>query len=234
MDGDGQLFQLSLLQSWQLRRGSDVVHLAARQQRLIAALAIHGARRRSYLAGLLWPENSDPRALESLRVSLHLVSRQAPGLLIIDRSILALSSLVHVDLYDVRARIRQVREEGINGNVALYLDQLRHADLLPDWYDDWVIFEQGRLQQGRLHAFHIMGRELLARRAYEAAVESLEAALELEPLYESAVGLLIQAEIQQGNNAAAFRAYEKYRKKLSDGMGLAPSEAIRRLLSKAH
>jgi SARP family transcriptional regulator, regulator of embCAB operon len=235
MDGDGQLFQLSLLQSWQLRRGSDVVHLAARQQRLIAALAIHGARRRSFFAGLLWPDNSDPRALESLRVSVHLVSRQAPGLLIIDRSILALSSLVEVDLYDVRARIRQVREEGLNGNVALYLDQLRHADLLPDWYDDdWVLFEQGRLQQGRLHAFHIIGRELLARCAYEAAVEALEAALELEPLYESAVGLLIQAEIQQGNNAAAFRAYEKYRRKLSDGMGLVPSEAIRRLLSKAH
>lgn len=234
MDGNDQLFQLSLLQSWQLRRGSDVVHLAARQQRLITALAIHGARRRSYLAGLLWPDNSDPKALESLRVSVHLVSRQAPGLLTIDGSILALSSLVDVDLYDVRARIRQLREEGLNGNVASCLDQLRHPDLLPDWYDDWVLFEQSRLQQGRLHAFHIIGRELLARCDYEAAVEALEAALELEPLYESAVGLLIQAEIQQGNNAAAFRAYEKYRRKLSDEMGLVPSEAIRRLLSKAH
>ncbi len=232
MGGDGQIFQLSLLQSWQLRRGTDEVRLLSRQQRLVTALAIHGARRRSYLSGLLWPENSDSRALESLRVSVHLVSRQAPGLLKIDGPILALSELVDVDLYQVRARIRQLREEGLDGNVSSCLHQLRHADLLPDWYDDWVLFEQSRLRQDRLHAFHIIARELLARCAYADAVEALEAALELEPLYESAVGMLIQAEMQQGNNAAAFQAYERYRRKLREELGLEPSDSLRGLLGK--
>src|SRR3954454_14361835 len=61
-------FQLSLFQSWKLCRDSCVMHVAARQQRLITALAIHGTRPRSYLAGLLWPESGEARALESLRV----------------------------------------------------------------------------------------------------------------------------------------------------------------------
>jgi hypothetical protein len=44
MGNDGYGFRLSLLQSWQLRRDTDVVHVATRQQRLITALAINGPR----------------------------------------------------------------------------------------------------------------------------------------------------------------------------------------------
>lgn len=232
MGNDGYGFQLSLLQSWQLRRDTDVVRVAARQQRLITALAINGPRPRGYLVGLLWPECRESRALESLRVSMHLVSRQVPGLLINGGTVLSLSELVDVDLHRVRAQIRELSRVGLNGNVASCLHQLRDAELLPGWYEDWVLFEQSRLRQDRLHAYHLIARESLARCDYESALEASEAALELEPLYESAVGLLIQAEQKQGNNAAALRAFEKYQAKLKDDMGLEPSEAIQRLVAK--
>lgn len=231
MGNDGYGFTLSLLQSWQLRRETDVVHVAARQQRLIAALAINGPRPRGFLVGLLWPECRETRALESLRVSMHLVSRQVPGLLINGGKVLSLSELVDVDLHRVRAQIRELRRAGLNGNVASCLHQLRDAELLPGWYDDWVLFEQSRLRQDRLHAFQIIARESLARCDYESALEASEAALELEPLYESAVGLLIQAEKQQGNMAAALWAFERYQAKLKEDVGLVPSEAIRRLVA---
>jgi DNA-binding SARP family transcriptional activator len=230
MGNDGYGFQLCLLQSWQLRRDTDVVHVATRQQRLIAALAINGPRPRGFLVGLLWPECRESRALESLRVSVHLVSRQVPGLLINGGSVLSLSELVDVDLHRVRDQIRELSRSGLNGNAASCLHQLRDAELLPGWYDDWVLFEQSRLRVDRLHAFRIIARESLARCDYESAVEASEAALELEPLYESAVGLLIRAEREQGNNAAALRAFQKYRAKLKEDMGLVPSEAIRRLV----
>ena len=231
MGNDGYGFQLSLLQSWQLRLGTNVVHVAARQQRLITALAINGPRLRSYLAGLLWPECRESKALESLRVSMHLVSRQVPGLLVNGGAVLSLSEGVDVDLHRVRAQMRELSQFGLNGNVASCLQQLRDAELLPGWYDDWVLFEQSRLRQDRLHAFQTIARQSLARFDSESAVEASEAALELEPLYESAVALLIQAEKQQGNYAAALRAFEKYRAKLKEDMGLMPSEAIRRLVA---
>ena len=103
--------------------------------------------------------------------------------------------------------------------------------MLPGWYDDWVLFEQSRLRQDRLHAFQIIARESLARCDYESALEASEAALELEPLYESAVGILIQAEKLQGNTAAALRAFERYQAELKEDVGLVPSEAIRRLVA---
>ena len=231
-NGDFCHFQLSLLQSWKLRRDSCILHVAARQQRLITALAIHGPRPRSYLVGLLWPESRESKAMESLRVSLHLISRQVPGLLVNGGAELSLSDLVDVDLHQVRSCIRELNQSGSNGDAASYLNLLREAELLPGWYDDWVLFEQSRLRQDRLHAFHIIGRQSLARGDFEVALEAAEAALELEPLHESAVGLLIQAQRRQGNNAAALRAFEKYQVKLKEDMGLAPSGAIQRLVSE--
>lgn len=231
MGNDGYGFQLSLLQSWQLRRDTGLVPVAGRQQRLITALAINGSRPRSYLAGLLWPECRESSALESLRVSVHLTTRQIPGLLVNAGAVLALSELVDVDLHRVRTRIRELSRSGSHGNVASCLHQLRDAELLPGWYDDWVLFERSRLRQDRLHAFHIIATASLARGDYHHALEAAEAALELEPLYESAVGLLIQAEKQQGNNAAALRAFNRYQAKLKEDMGLVPSEVIRRLIA---
>jgi DNA-binding SARP family transcriptional activator len=231
MDNDDSVhFQLSLLQSWQLRRDARTVQVAARQQRLITALAINGTRPRSYLAGLLWPENSETRALESLRVSVHLVSRQIPGLLITGGAVLSLSEQVDIDLHRVRAQIRELSQGRLDGNVVSSLQQLRDAELLPGWYDDWVLFEQSRLRQDRLHAYLIIARESVAGCDLEVAVEASEAALELEPLYESAVGLLIQAERQRGNNASALRAFEKYQAKLKEDIGIVPSGVLRRLV----
>ncbi|MCU1519558.1 MAG: DNA-binding transcriptional activator of the family [Pseudarthrobacter sp.] len=230
-DGYG-IYHLHLLRSWQLCRGTDVVHVAARQQRLISALAITGPRPRSYLVGLLWPEHTETRALESLRVSVHLISRQVPGLLVNDGAVLSLSSGVDVDLHRVRAQIRFLNQAGPSGNVASCLALLRDAELLPGWYEDWVLFEQSRLRQERLHAFNIIARESLVRGDFETALEAAEAALEVEPLYESAVCLLIQAESRQGNAAAAVRAFNTYRAKLQEEMDLAPSAAMFRLVSE--
>ena len=179
------------------------MRVAGRQQRLITALAIHGPRPRSYLVGLLWPESRESLAMESLRASIHLVTRQVPGLLVNSGAELSLNDLVDVDLHRVRSCIRELRQTGLNGNAVSSLNLLRDAELLPGWYEDWVLFEQSRLRQDRLRAFHIIGRESLTRCDFDVALEASEAALELEPLYESAVGLLIQALSQQGNNAAA-------------------------------
>jgi DNA-binding SARP family transcriptional activator len=145
---------------------------------------------------------------------------------------LSLSEGVDVDLHRLRDQIRELGRAGLNGNVSSCLQQLRNSELLPGWYDDWVLFEQSRLQQDRLHAYHIIARESLVRRDYESALEAAEAALEVEPLYESAVVLLIEAERRRGNNAAALRAFNKYETKLKADMGLVPSGAIRQLVSE--
>jgi DNA-binding SARP family transcriptional activator len=224
-------FQLSLFQSWQLHWGARKVDIAARQQRLITALAIYGPRPRSFLLGVLWPEDSEPKAKESLRVSVHLVTRQVPGLLVNGGAVLSLSEQVDVDLHRMRSQIRQLSQAGLIGNGASCVHELRLADLLPGWYQDWIVLEQTRLRQDRLHALLVIASESLARCNYDVALAASEAAVELEPLYERAVQLLIRTERQQGNRATALRAFETYQAQLNAEMGIAPSEAIRRLIA---
>ncbi|WP_255482350.1 BTAD domain-containing putative transcriptional regulator [Pseudarthrobacter sp. NBSH8] len=231
-DGYGEL-KLDLLGSWRLRRGAVVLHVATRQQRLIAALAIRGPSLRSYLVGQLWPEYPDARALESLRVTVHLISRQVPGLMVNAGAMLSLTDHVEVDLHRIRARIRALGQAGFDGDVASSLHELRDAEVLPGWYEDWVIFEQSRLRQDRLRAFTAISRLSLARGNSEVAGAAAEAALEIEPLYEKAVGLLIAAEMRQGNPAAALSAYERYRGKLEEDMGLLPSDSVKSLIAGA-
>ena len=227
-DGCGRL-ELDLLRFWQLRRDGEVVHLAVRQQRLIAALAVRGPRLRNYVAGLLWPDCPEPRAMESLRVSVHMVTRQVPGVLAKNGSMLALDPAVQVDLY----RLRSLLQETCAGiaPAATALLYLRDAELLPGWYEDWVLFEQGRLQQERRRALTVLARTLLSAGDCERAAEAAAAALDVEPLYENAVRALVTAELGMGNPGSALNAYEKYAEALYRDMRVLPSEALRSLIA---
>ncbi|OUM41093.1 AfsR/SARP family transcriptional regulator [Arthrobacter sedimenti] len=228
---DGE-FGLHLLGTWMLHRHGVIVHVAPRQQRLIAALAVKGPSLRSHLVGLLWPEYPDAKALESLRVSMHLVSRQVPGLIVNNGPMLSLCERADVDLHTVRVRLRDFRRVASEVEAAALLCDLRDARLLPGWYDDWVVSEQSRLQQDRLRAFTIIARQSLDQGHCETAGAAAEAALEIEPLYEAAVQILIEGELKHGNPAAALRNYQRYQKKLEEDMGLQPSDSLTRLVAR--
>ena len=225
--------RLELLRAWRLYRRGVLVHVAARQQRLVAALAMKGPSLRSCLIGLLWPEHPDGRALESLRVSVHILSRQVPDLIVNDGPMLSLSHRVDVDLHGVQTRIDELKSVPSQGHAAVLLRDLRDARLLPGWYDDWVMFEQSRLQQDCLRACTILARQSLNQGDCETAGAAAEAALEIEPLYEEGVRILITAGLQQGNAAAAVRTYQGYQDQLHEEMGLQPSESLTRLVTDA-
>jgi SARP family transcriptional regulator, regulator of embCAB operon len=225
---DCGMFELDLMGSWQIRREGEAVRVAARQQRLIAALAIRGPTCRSYLAGMLWPQSPETNALESLRMAVHLTTRQLPGLLIKDGALLSLERRADVDLYRVRGALKKA-QTSVDGAPDL-LQEIRHVDFLPGWYEDWVVSEQSQLQHDRLRALTSLSQRLAACEDFEAASEAAIAALEIESLYESAVRLLVAAEMAQGNVASALLAYERYEAQLQKDMGVSPSEGLRQLL----
>lgn len=232
IDDDCGDYTLDLLGSWRLRRDATDIYVSNRQQRLIAALAIRGPAIRNSLAGLLWPDTPERRALESLRVSVHLISRQAPGLVSSQGASLSLTGRVDVDLHRVKARTRSLYEHSCNVSASIFAE-LRDAELLPGWYEEWVLFEQDRLRQDRLRAFTEISKRLLGQGDFGVAGAAAEAALEIEPLYETAARFLCTAELQQGNPAAAVRCYERYRILLQKNMGLHPSQSFRGLIEQA-
>jgi len=119
-----------------------------------------------------------------------------------------------------------------------YLDSVPLAsltgDLLPDWYDDWLLDEREELRQTRLHALESLARQLSACGRHADAIQAALAAIRLEPLRETAHHTLIEIHLAEGNRSEACRQFQRCRRMLRDELGVEPSASMRLLLEDRH
>ena len=189
---------VGLLHGFELRCGGARVTLTHSAQRLIALLALHGRPvRREWAAGTLWLESSQEHANGCLRTTLWRTDPAARELVRATATELALADGVAVDAREMAASARRVFARDAEHDDLLALQQA--GELLPDWYDDWVVLERERLRQLRLHALESLCVDLSARGRHAEAVEAGLAAVIGEPLRESAQRALIGAYLAEGN-----------------------------------
>lgn len=220
---------VSLFGVWQLKRDGRPVAVSTRQQRIIAALAVLGAQSRRSLASLLWPDSTESQASGNLRASVFRVSHELPHLLGGFADVLALDDGVSVDVHRVRSLIGAIDDAAADippdaGEL------LRTADLLPGWYEDWVLFEQERLNQQRLAALdNLCRRELMSGRAAEAIMAATTAAA-IEPLRERSQLLLVRSYLAADDRVSALKAYREFSALVHRELGIAPSPRFADLL----
>jgi DNA-binding SARP family transcriptional activator len=202
-------------------------------QRLVAFLALQRhPLQRAYVAGHLWFELTQEHANGCLRSTLWRMSRYPLQLVEATSTHLALDPRVSVDARELDSTAQRViRWSGAPEGEDI--DCLAHAhDLMPDWYDDWVLQERDRLRQIRLLALEAASEALLEERRYaEGAIAAL-AVVDTDPLRESAYRLLIRAYIGSGNIAEALHQFAVFRARLSRALGLAPSPQMLELVSR--
>lgn len=222
---------LSLLNAFELRCDGECVNLPRSAQRLLAFVALHEhPLQRVYVAGTLWIEASDERAGASLRSSLWRLNR--PGHLLVEATgtHLALAPDVDVDLRHAFALARRLLDGSADpadlggGETAL------SGELLPDWYDDWLLFERERFRQVSLHALEALAERLVRAGDVARALEAALSAVRAEPLRESAHRVLISVHLAEGNRGEALRQYELCRRLLRERLGVEPSERLDELL----
>lgn len=223
-------WRLRLFGRWQLHHGDRVIDVAWREQRLLAVLALHGDRPRSHLAGVLWPDSSEERALGNLRAAVWRIQHASPGLIAEGRGPLALDPTLRVDVHDMLDWVRRISAGAEVSDSAPALALLRSGELLPGWYDDWVLFERERLQQLRLRCLESFAERLCARGDIDGALAAAMAAVAIEPLRESAHRALIRVHLAVGNQVDAVRAYQSFRSRLMAEMGIVPSPQITALV----
>jgi DNA-binding SARP family transcriptional activator len=229
-----QEWHLSLLGAWRLQRGNTTVTVASREQRLLACVGLLGCRHRSFLSGLLWPKSSETQAAGNLRTTVWCISHAFPHLLSAGPDTLELDESVNVDVAALQQQVATLREQPGVQVPDSYLDHLSRAELLPGWYDDWVVFEQERLRQLRLGALELLARQYLAADEPGRAVIAALSAVSIEPLRESAHLLLVQAHLAAGNRAAAVRAYTMFANRLESELGVQPSHQLTGLVAEFH
>lgn len=222
---------LGLLQGFRLQRDGGSLELPLGIQRLVAFLAVHNRPLlRLYVAGNLWIDSSEEHANANLRTALWRLHRLGFDLVAATRSHLSLATGVVVDLHDLsRCARRVLRHEATpsRDNLDAILDG---GDLLPDWYDDWVLVEREQFRQLRLLALETLCTDLAATGSYASAVEAGLACIAAEPLRESAHRALIGVHLAEGNRVEAIRQFRLYESLVREELGVEPSTALRCML----
>ncbi|WP_231839458.1 AfsR/SARP family transcriptional regulator [Blastococcus saxobsidens] len=214
--------------------GGPVDNLPRGVQRLVAHVCLAGRPPRASIAGHLWPDVPEEHAHGSLRSALWRLHRVAPGLLHASGSVLTLAAGVRVDVQDLGDWARRVGDPTCClADVDVPGLGLR-GELLPGWYDDWVLLERERLRQLRMHALEEVAARLAAAGRYGDALQAAYAAVHAEPLRESAHRTVVRVHLAEGNAAEALRAYEQFRVVLADELGVQPSQHMTRLVAGLH
>jgi len=201
-------------------------------KRLLVFVALSSGRvDRRFAAGSLWPAGSDERAAGNLRSALWRLRCAGIDLVDSDRQGLMLRPGTIVDIKMVwewagrlaRGTATQADLCAVNWpNVAL--------DLLPGWYDDWVIFERERIRQRLLHGLEMLSRQLTEAGRCGEAVEAAILAVSADPLRESASRVLIEAHLAEGNLIEARRAFDRYRDIVRRELDAEPGAELGRLV----
>jgi DNA-binding SARP family transcriptional activator len=201
-------------------------------QKLLAFLALQRhPLQRAYVAGHLWFELSQEHANGCLRSTLWRMSRFPLPLVVATSTHLALEPTVAVDARELDAAAqRLLRASGPPAPEDV--ERLTRADeLMPDWYDDWLLPERDRLRQIRLLALEAAGEAFVEERRYADAAIAALAAVETDPLRDSAYRLLIRSYVGSGNVAEALHQFGVFRSRLRRELGLKPSPQMIELVA---
>jgi DNA-binding SARP family transcriptional activator len=136
-----------------------------------------------------------------------------------------------VDLHEISELARAVIEGEVDSSTLDFSQLSLQGDLLPDWYEDWIVVERERFRQLRLHALECLCDRLRKEGMFAEAVEAGLAAVASEPLRESSHRVLIAAYLAEGNRGEAIREYRAYRDLVRDELGVDPSPRMERLVA---
>jgi DNA-binding SARP family transcriptional activator len=229
--------RLALIGGFVLWQGSRELEIASSGQRLIALLALSDRPvGRPSVAGTLWPDVSTGRSLADLRTTLWRVKQSSDHVIVASTSsLLGLNTDVEVDVRNLVVFARRLNHAG-TASGTMNLDSVSLAeltgDLLPDWYDNWLLDKREELRQTRLHALENVARGLSACGRHAEAIQTALAAIRLEPLRETAHRTLIETHLAEGNWSEACRQFHRCRQLFWEELGVEPSESMRLLLGK--
>ena len=216
--------RLRMLDGFWVVDGQQTLSIPLSARRVVAFVALRGRSSRAEVAGTLWPEVSDSKAQACLRTALWRLRQLSVQPLVTGDETLRVDESVDVDVNTLITAMRRVINDGECGADQGLLPTLAAmGELLPGWYDDWVLLGRERLRQLQLHALELTAQQLTCSGRYAEAIEAAMAAVRLEPLRESATRVLIEVHLAEDNVVEAIRRLEFFERSLAAELGVEPS-----------
>ncbi len=229
--GASAQLRLNVLGGFSLRAADRAVHLPGTAQRLLAFVALQ--RRpvpRDRVAFTLWPDGSEAHAHGSLRTAFFELRRPGYELIRVIDGVAHLAPEVTVDLEEMLGLVDLIRSGRLHGALGIVQRDLLEADLLPGWYDEWVVGQQERHRELRIEALERLCQAQLDAGRYAEAVSTGTAAIGADPTRDSSARLIIAAHIAAGNDAQAVVQYRRLENRLRE-LGLVPSPRTTALIT---
>ncbi|MBI3915159.1 MAG: tetratricopeptide repeat protein [Chloroflexi bacterium] len=228
------MLKLYLLGAFRLERDSKRVNFSTRKiESLLAYLALFPEQHsREKLAALLWGDSTDEQARHSLRTALAAI-RKALGdeILIADRESVQLNpdAAMWVDVRNIfDLRLPTLAPHASAGVVDSEIANLKskienYHDLLPDFYDEWIIRERERLRAIYLDALLQLAQHYRSTSEYARAIETAQKVLATDRANENAYQHLMFCFAAQGDRIAALKQYDECKKILREELNAEPS-----------
>jgi predicted ATPase/DNA-binding SARP family transcriptional activator len=209
--------------------GADITPAGALQRRLLALLVLRRDRVVSTDAAVeaLWPDRRPRDATAALQNQVSRLRKALPGVDITaagDGYALSSASLA-VDV-DTLSGLPVAREVDARAAVDAILERWQGPA-----YPELVDVDDGRIEAARLEELRVQLLEVRAeRRLAEGAgadiVPELARLVDEHPMREQPVSLLMQALATAGRRVEALRAYDDFRRRLGDELGIDPSPML--------
>jgi len=223
------MLQIRLLRQFDVRLDGKRIIISSRAgQSLLAYLAMTAGtpHRREKLAGTLWPESSDENARKNLRQELWRIRKAIPAqelapenhYLLADEYTLTFNP--HADYWlDVAILEKPDLDiQSLTSSLSLY-----QGELLPGFYDDWVVLERERLRTLFESKMEQLVDKLVDMERWTTVQEQCERWLALGQAPEPAYRALMLSYNARGDMAKVSSIYQRCAEDLQDQFGVEPS-----------
>ena len=204
------------------------LHLRAAQS-LLAYLALSAGRafRREQLAGLFWPDADETSAKGNLRHTLWRLRKELDDgdCFLADDLTIAFDPDAEYWL-DTRALAARP-DPGDSPETLMQVAALYEGELLPGFYDEWVVLERDRLRAAFEVWMGLLLETLLAAGRWEDVIQWSERWIAQGHTPEAAYRALITAHGSRGDSSNVALAYRRCVTALRDELGVDPSPQTR-------
>lgn len=242
-----RLYAFRLLGRFEARlpKGAEQCIDGSKPDEMLAYLLLHQdrAHQREVLAGLLWPEQPTAQSRKNLRHGLWIIKdkildeNNAPNPLLIKQKdwLMVNEAVLWSDVQELKGAFGLVhgipgewmtpaQAEAVKKATSLY-----RGDLLEGWSGDWCVYERERVRVMYLGMLEKLLGFCEATGAHEEGLAYGEWLLQHDRAHERAHRRIMRLSYQAGDRTGALRQYERCRAALRQELGVAPSEATRRL-----
>ena len=190
---------------------------------------------RKQLAFTFWADTTEEQSRTNLRNLFHHLRKAFPEIdsfLEIEGQTIQWKSNAAIELDTTKFKTA-LAEAKIAKNDSIRVDHLKVAvnsyrgELLPGYYEDWVLTHREEIHQAYLAALSQLAKLLEDSRQYEEAIEFTNRLIRSEPLNESAYHLAMRLHALNDDRAGALQAYHTCVTVMQRELDMEPSEEIK-------